>query len=82
MIVKACMPDLNLLSTRWTSGGCGKAELLEKNVFFLFDCFQIFQTDFLPDFLTHKFGVTISHFLTLPKVYVTFPKCGKSVKKC
>jgi hypothetical protein len=64
------------------TGGCGKAELLEKNVFFLFDCFRIFRTDFLPDFFTHKFGVTFSHFLTLPKVCVTFPKCGKSVRKC
>ena len=64
------------------AGGCGKAGFLEKNVFFLFNCFRIFQTDFLPDFLTHKFGVTFSHFLTLPKVCVTFPKCGKSVRKC
>ena len=53
------------------AGGCGKAELLEKKEFFSYDCFQIFRTDFFPDFFTHKFGVTFSQFLTLPKVCVT-----------
>ncbi len=62
-------------------GVAGKLNFLKK-MYFLFDCFWIFWTDFLPDFLTHKFGVTFSHFFTLPKVWVTFPKCGKSVRKC
>jgi len=39
-----------------------------KNLIFSFGCFRLFQTDFLPDFFTYKFGVTFSHFLTLPKV--------------
>ena len=62
-------------------GIAGKLNFSKKCIFSS-KVFEILNCNFLPDCLTHKFGVTLSHFSTVGENVCNFHKVRQSARKC